>query len=257
MISFEEPTIEEFAVLADLDFSGEDRQEKLLAQINSCGPLVKILNQGDPESGSLVDTVAQEDSADKPEDDDDGANDDNGGDEGDTTRQLVTFLHPSAKARLQERAKDLLGVSEEELKWQHGILGLRCFEHLLQIMMPPKQDLKTAEAEESDDEDGPDLSEAQPYTLKYWLRHAREATVDVVDNLNLENAFWQLSSEARTKWWNMYTTLSEEYDGLKDVTALHIAAIFGFTPLALSLLEHGHADEMHQRDSWDNQPVST
>jgi ankyrin repeat protein len=53
--------------------------------------------------------------------------------------------------------------------------------------------------------------------------------------------------------------VDDDYEELSNMTALHVAAFFGFTPLVERLLESnesGHRNEIKTRDSWDNQPVS-
>ncbi|KAJ8125223.1 hypothetical protein O1611_g8416 [Lasiodiplodia mahajangana] len=42
----------------------------------------------------------------------------------------VGFMNAVVKSHLLENAKDLLGLSEEEIKWQHGVLTHRAFSHL-------------------------------------------------------------------------------------------------------------------------------
>lgn len=42
----------------------------------------------------------------------------------------VSFINLVVKSHLLENAKDLLDMSAEEIKWQHGVLALRCFEHV-------------------------------------------------------------------------------------------------------------------------------
>ncbi|RYC59947.1 hypothetical protein CHU98_g6255 [Xylaria longipes] len=42
----------------------------------------------------------------------------------------VGFINSVVKGHLLENAKDLLGLSEEEIKWQHGVLALRAFSYL-------------------------------------------------------------------------------------------------------------------------------
>ncbi|TGJ86147.1 hypothetical protein E0Z10_g2618 [Xylaria hypoxylon] len=42
----------------------------------------------------------------------------------------VGFMNSVVKGHLLENAKDLLGLSQEEIKWQHGVLALRAFSHL-------------------------------------------------------------------------------------------------------------------------------
>lgn len=44
----------------------------------------------------------------------------------------VGFMNSVVKGHLLENAKELLGLPEEEIKWQHGVLALRSFSHVKQ-----------------------------------------------------------------------------------------------------------------------------
>lgn len=44
--------------------------------------------------------------------------------------EKVCFMNSVVKGHLLENAKDLLGLSKEEMKWQHGVLTHRAFSHL-------------------------------------------------------------------------------------------------------------------------------
>jgi hypothetical protein len=94
-------------------------------------------------------------------------------------------------------------------------------------------------------------------TLLIYVLDAKWATADVVESFKLDQAFWALTSDVRNQWWSQYTKIDNDYSELSNMTALHVAAFFGFTPLVVSLLKTEHRDEIHKRDSWDNQPVST
>jgi ankyrin repeat protein len=263
MLAFEDPTVEELGVLAEVTHYGKvsDNKSKLVEAINRCGALIKIIDYDEEEL---------EEGAEEEEWDDD-----------EVAECRVTFLHDSARTRLQERAKELLGLGEEDLKMQHGAMALRSFSTVLKALTPPKEfyDADDDDDDDEGDDDGAPTAgegdtqervtnevvveepeEALDYCLEYWLRHAQQATVDVVDNLNIDQAFWALTSDVRTKWWTEYTRIDDDYEELSDMTALHVAAFFGFTPLVERLLKSeesaGHQDEIRQRDSWDNQPVS-
>jgi hypothetical protein len=257
MVAFEDPTVEELATLAEATHYGKDgeNKNKLVEAIDRCGALIKIIDYDDEE----LEEGAEEEEWDYDE----------------VAECRVTFLSNSAKTRLQERAKELLGLGEEDLKMQHGAMALRSFSNVIKALTPPK------EFDDSDDEGDDDSTlpvgenntqgpttnaavfeepeEALDYCLEYWLRHAQQATSDVVDNLNLDQAFWALTSDVRNRWWTEYTKIDDDYEELSNMTALHVAAFFGFTPLVERLLESnesGHRDEIKTRDSWDNQPVS-
>ncbi|KAI1135696.1 hypothetical protein F5Y05DRAFT_168773 [Hypoxylon sp. FL0543] len=60
----------------------------------------------------------------------------------------ISFMNVVVKTHLLENAKQLLGMSEEEKKWQHGVLALRSFSHVKESFDFPVQE-KPAEDEEN------------------------------------------------------------------------------------------------------------
>ncbi|KAK6522464.1 hypothetical protein TWF281_003025 [Arthrobotrys megalospora] len=61
----------------------------------------------------------------------------------------IGFMNSVVKAHLLENAEKLLGLSAEEIRWQHGIIALRSFSHITQSYAEP-------EPENDDDEDEDD-----------------------------------------------------------------------------------------------------
>ncbi|KAL2066570.1 hypothetical protein VTL71DRAFT_2641 [Oculimacula yallundae] len=258
-IVFEYPTLDELKVLAEL---GEDLDAKeVLNQIRACGPLLRIYDDGSA-----------------------------GGDLG---SYRVTFIHDTAKEALIDPNNDcrtLIGFSEStgktdqtRIRLQHGIVALRCFSHTNSEMAGDDDDdyFSRFQYEEEEDltedsapelkglfqditndvngEDGNEDDFDEPsleYPVKHWLRHGYEATANFVDTLDLKNSFWAPKSSARQRWWNCYAKRDGEVAvGLKNLTAMHVAAFFGLTHLIDSLIREGHKNEIQIRDSWDNQPL--
>ncbi|KAH6843254.1 ankyrin repeat-containing domain protein [Chaetomium sp. MPI-CAGE-AT-0009] len=256
-ITFEEPTTEELSVLAglDLDPEADEFDEKVMAKIGACGPLLRTYDDETWEqSGYQFST-------------------------------RVAFIHPMARdALLTPDMKKMIGLAgddetgETEVRWQHGIIGLRCFTYMLgslglpgddssvtlQRVAPPAEDQENAEIDGlfPTDEDGESVSDNDDeeldvlaYPLRHWLQHGYRATPDFVETLDINHRFWSPDSAIRQKWWAEYAR-SQDYDpDHKDMTALHIAAYFGSLPLVNSLLKSGHAREIHAHDSWANQPL--
>ncbi|KAH6649318.1 ankyrin repeat-containing domain protein [Chaetomium tenue] len=255
-ITFEEPTTYELSVLAGLDLDPDDGEfgDKVLAKIRACGPLLRTYDtESWEESGYQFST-------------------------------RVAFIHPMARdALLTHDMKKLIGLagddeaSETEVRWQHGIIGLRCFTYMLGRLGLPGDDSSLtlhrpelsaedqADAELDDlfpeDEDSESTAvddeealDVLAYPLKYWLQHGYSATPDFVETLDTNHGFWSLDSAVRQKWWGEYAR-KEDYIDHRDMTALHIAAYFGLLPLVNSLLKSGHAHEMHAHDTWANQPL--
>lgn len=94
------------------------------------------------------------------------------------------------------------------------------------------------------------------YPHTEWIEHALEATPDIVECFDLEEMFWLLESEERAEWSRSYSTLHEEDDFDVKFTALHIAAYFGYVPLADVLLRNeAHTSELGVADSNGHQPL--
>lgn len=107
----------------------------------------------------------------------------------------------------------------------------------------------------SDGSAKPDLMLLEyPYTE--WIEHALEATPDIVESFGLEEVFWVLGSEERAKWSRYYSNLNGEQAFNVNFTALHIAAYFGYVPLADLLLRNdAHVAELGTADSNGHQPL--
>ncbi|KAI0883239.1 uncharacterized protein GGS22DRAFT_168217 [Annulohypoxylon maeteangense] len=71
------------------------------------------------------------------------------------TSYTISFMNVVVKTHLLENANQLLGMSSEEKKWQHGVLALRSFSHVNESFdFPITEKPEEAENEENNDEDG-------------------------------------------------------------------------------------------------------
>jgi hypothetical protein len=260
ILTVEEPTEAEFAVLCGQDGSDQDGQE-LRQSIEKCKPLVSI-------------------------------------------NRTVCFMNSEVKQHLISNADDLLGLSTQEIARQHGLLALRSFSYLKEILDFPEavapsqhsvdmneegskfditdlhdEDLdRKADLEEDDDDESPysdrawneemkpDLGpEAQdlkkrgvlPYMVKNWLKHGSQATIGFANDLSLDKEFWKPGSLIRRRWLVEYkrNTKDFEYDDLGGMNAMHIVAAVGFRQLLIALIENGHKDELDACDTYNSTPV--
>ena len=234
-------------------------------------------------------------------------------------KEAVEWIDVVAKEHLNTYAKEELSLGLNDV--QHGIIALRCLEHLrsaFAVKPPPQGDEKRPSEQNgpasdlyreenpeanvqngSDHEGDADLSEstsetenkamhhaieplqtqitsgnsdandtpsAQPtdsqevdtsldYAVYYWLRHAMQAPVDVVEEFDLSDEFWAEESPARTAWWSKYSK-ENMYAGVTNIMPLHLAALIGYSAMLSHLLEHGYVDELHKVDSWGYTPLS-
>ena len=101
---------------------------------------------------------------------------------------------------------------------------------------------------------------ALPYAVKYWLKHAREATPEIAEILSTEQTFWTKGSPLFCRWLTMFMHLTDdfhEFKGLdpRTVMALHVASSVGFPGLVAALLKGGYKSEMMERDGWASSPL--
>ncbi|KAI0398353.1 hypothetical protein F5Y17DRAFT_412009 [Xylariaceae sp. FL0594] len=246
--------------------------------------------------------------------------------------EKISFMNVVVKTHLLENAKELLGLSDEEIKWQHGVLSLRAFAHLKErygeAPAPAEEqhveegtvdepagegatdsdhvadeddqgdDEENDEQEENnddgeedgeegddddddeeessewdeeedsdvdEDEDGQGTEEksspsvALPYMVKYWLRHASKATLEIAEDLSMETDFWKPDSYIRRCWLDDYCKETDtfQYFDHTTLTGLHVAAAVGFRQLVAALIRNSEfaKSEIKTRDSLANTPL--
>ncbi|KAF2276959.1 uncharacterized protein EI97DRAFT_304374 [Westerdykella ornata] len=117
------------------------------------------------------------------------------------------------------------------------------------------------DTDDDDDDDSSVMSEpeitALPYMVKHWLHHASKSTMELAEDLSLQESFWKPDSIIRARWLAQYEYLTSQYEDLdyKSLSALHVAASAGFRQLVAALMDNGYQDELHLNDSLVNQPV--
>lgn len=91
VLTYDDPTEPELAILAGLSSTEEERLE-LPKLVQKCKPLLSVKQVG--------------------------------------KANVVYFMNVVVKTYLLKDAKALLGISEDGIKWQHGVLALRAFAHV-------------------------------------------------------------------------------------------------------------------------------
>jgi hypothetical protein len=71
---------------------------------------------------------------------------------GNRTEVKICFMNKVVKSHLLANAEKLLGLSEEATAWQHGVLSLRSFSHVMELLNYPEP----AEGKEDEEEDNVD-----------------------------------------------------------------------------------------------------
>lgn len=97
VLTYQDPTEKELRLLAGLDAPTPEQESELHDLILKCRPLIVL--KGDDNS----------------------------------SESTVCFAEAVVKTHLLENAHKLLGLTSEDIKLQHGILGLRAFSHVLEM----------------------------------------------------------------------------------------------------------------------------
>lgn len=278
ILAIESPTLFELALIADLPLESHNDQEALLRYIRRCGAFLTTTT------------------------------DENG-------YEIVEWIDVVAKEHLLTYAKEELSLNLNDV--QHGIIALRCLEHVRNVFavestpsnieeprlkeenpettavqedisethsqisdnlegvdngtMPTSDNtedhavnalpLQISPQAEGTDDAGSEQSEASEqwepylyYAVHYWMRHALQAPIDVVEEFNLSDTFWVEDSVVRVAWWNKYSANSR-HAGITGITPLHLAAMCGYMALVDHLLEHGRTNELHTADSSGATPL--
>ncbi|KAM0560007.1 hypothetical protein ACHAPJ_003964 [Fusarium lateritium] len=117
VLTYEDPTEAELGLLAGLDSSDEQASE-LHDLIQKCRPLLVLK-------------------------------------ENEESKTIVCFTKAVVKSHLLKNAQKLLGLTSDDIKLQHGILGFRAFSHILEKFDFPPIEIPDEE-EEEEDENGND-----------------------------------------------------------------------------------------------------
>ncbi|KAL8792427.1 MAG: hypothetical protein Q9195_004960 [Heterodermia aff. obscurata] len=264
----ESPTLSELALIADLPQETRYDEAAIHRYIRQCGAFLTTTT------------------------------DDNG-------NEIVEWIDSAAKEHLRIYAKDDLSLDLNDV--QHGIIALRCLEHVRRVfsvqmdeqdnpgvqvrtLSDPQNDvelLAQGEPENEDDiepvknaeranadgtsdasqEEGTnDAIQAEEevqqgpepileYAVDYWLEHAMQAPEDMVEELDLKTDFWKGDSPVRAAWWSSYSETTK-FEGVTNITPLHLAAMMGFSTLLQCLLDNGRKEELTITDSSDNTPLA-
>lgn len=117
-------------------------------------------------------------------------------------------------------------------------------------------DVNQEPAEDRDPEADILRNKALPYPVKFWLRHGSKATAEFADDLSMDE-FWEPGSLIRHRWLVEYMRMTNdlEYFSIKSMTSLHVAAAIGFRQLMSSLINNGHEGDINNHDSLSLTPV--
>ncbi|KAE8355420.1 ankyrin repeat-containing domain protein [Aspergillus coremiiformis] len=233
------PTLEELAIIADLPAEVKQSYKELKRHVSRCGALVTIFKHGQ--------------------------------------QTKVQLSHFSVRKFLTSNDNCWLSVAAESI--QHGVIALRCFDYVLSVYKDTEpwqgrigqDDPNNSDEQESEDDEAyrerqpdkenqkADVRSVLKYPITEWIEHAVEATVDIMENFDMADVFWAPRSMERASWckaYAQYNPLNNEESWLDDpFTAMHVAAYFGFMPLADMLFSMQRKEEIWSIDSHGLQPL--
>ena len=183
----------------------------------------------------------------------------------------VTFVNETVEHNTRYQAAKLFDISEDSLEdWQsdprvkqfHGVLTWRCYSHI--------EALNSASSGTRDGDDEPTPTSTVKarqsastkskadcsYPSEHWLLHAMKGKPEFSEDLVGDiPTFWEQNSPERALWLREYlkedSTLKHE-----GMTALHVAAAFGYESLTSTLLNRGHGGELKATNKSEYTPVS-
>ncbi|KAH6877086.1 hypothetical protein B0T10DRAFT_566417 [Thelonectria olida] len=181
VLTYEDPTEEELGLLTGL-YSTFELQAKLHDLVEKCGPLLSPKSIGH-------------------------------------SQPTVCFIDGVVKTHLLNNAHKLLGLSDEHIKLQHGMLGLRAFTHVLEKF--------GFAVTETDDE------------VEEGVEHAEDEneTADDTDTVSSDP-----SNEDEGGWDDAASDYPSSPNG-------HIIQ------LVAALMKNGHEEEKNLRDYWSKTPL--
>ncbi|PHH65731.1 hypothetical protein CDD81_1458 [Ophiocordyceps australis] len=175
-------------------------------------------------------------------------------------RALVDKCKPLLRTRvehLMEHSKELLGVVPEETASQNERAATN---DASESGVPSEGEHGEEEEEYVVDTESDDLqmdNAKTSYSVKYWLKHASEATLEVAQQLSQEQYFWKPDSPVRCRWLDEYSRTENTfiYLDIKSMTGLHIACSIGYQELVEALIQEGYKDQINVHDSLENTPL--
>ncbi|KAM3070075.1 hypothetical protein ACMFMG_003893 [Clarireedia jacksonii] len=95
------------------------------------------------------------------------------------------------------------------------------------------------------------------YMVKNWLKHGGRATTGFADDLSLDEEFWEPGSLIKRRWLVEYkrNTKEFEYEDLGKMNAVQVVAAVGFRQLLIALIENGYEDELDGYQETDVTPL--
>ena len=178
-----------------------------------------------------------------------------------TYLRQAQFIHLSAKTHLLENERE--SIVSHDLRAEHRNIALNCFRYICSEKFQssqsrdaspsPMKGRKNSSAYKDNNNDIICLE----YPIMFWIDHARYASDDISEHIDVNADFFKARSEERQVWFQAYwvKTHAECEETPGTFTGLHLAAYAGLSWLLSKLLSSGHDFDIHAHDSLGNQPL--
>lgn len=173
--------------------------------------------------------------------------------------QQAHFVHLSARSHLLENGRGSLVSSD--LRTEHRIVAVNSFRYICEVLRRFISDRDTMQARKGSLSDRSNIDQEKiawlEYPVLFWTDHARHASDDIADQLDLPTDFFKSISVERDIWFLAFwaKTHSEHEIMPEAFTPIHLAAYTGLSWLILKLCGSGTSKDIHARDSYGNVPL--
>ena len=176
-----------------------------------------------------------------------------------TYLQQAQFVDLSAGTHLLENGRGT--IVSKDLRVEHRNVAVHCLKYVYDESRHwiEAEDLSTSRANISGDAMRAEKAGmAWPeYPMLFWIDHARDASDDIADQIDLNSGFFKLGSKERRLWFGTYwsKTHTEHEPSPEAFTSMHLAAYAGLSWLLLKLLDSYSLSDIHASDSYGNMPL--
>ncbi|KAI9722499.1 MAG: hypothetical protein M1828_004746 [Chrysothrix sp. TS-e1954] len=151
----------------------------------------------------------------------------------------VYFVHLSAKTFIQSMKGT--AIVSPKLGLEHEFLALNCFTYLCEETFNDHARAETGYVEPE-------------YPSRFWLDHTRCAPSAIVQQFDLDNAFFRRDSVPRQAWFESYwKTVHANWESCpSNFSAIHLAAYACLPSFVDAFLAHHHHSDISALDSLGN-----
>lgn len=176
-----------------------------------------------------------------------------------TYLQQAQFIHLSARTHLLENGRGT--IVSRDLRAEHRNVAIHCFnyisheicgqtEHRVSSQLKMDKFNRTARMDKGE-------IACLEYPILFWMDHAKAASDDIADQIDLDAEFFKPDSMERRTWFSAYwsKTHADHESKPEAFTPMHLAAYAGLSWLLVKLLGSENRTDIQARDSLGNTPL--